>query len=856
MKIILTSLFFILVINHCLCQQIDLDGRVSIHNSHYRTGQIEYVQGAYVEAPFAGSTSSDIQGEFTLTFQGIAGGTAIQLSVEKEGLEVVNRYDLERVILGQKPVLPVYLAPKGYLAQAQTDLYNISKEALFAERDARIERLLENEQESNAAIAELEEYWGMDITDVSEAIELLNEKMDDLEKQLPAFTQALATKNLDFASDLYIRAYELYEAGKIEESIAALSDFQLEQSLQDAIVILNEGRQLEEIGREIQERGEAQINQIVDSYELKAHQLSQIFQFRTAAEYYERILQILRENQVKDEMYIADIYGELAIVYEELGEYSLALSFQQEDIKIKELSLPERDPGLVTSYSNLAQILRDLGQYEDAIEAQQQAIAIGQSVPGRVHPDLGDAYSNLALILRDLSRYDSALAIQRQALSIQESSPEADYRDLATSYNNLGLIYYDLGRYEEALEMQLQAHGIYLQHLRNDDPLLATSYNNLASINQMLGKYEMALELQEQALNIRREILHPYHPKLALSYGNLGQLYLAVGNYELAENAQEEALRIMEQIFNNDHPRIAINYNNLAGILMKQGRYQEAKEAWQTALSITKKSLGPDHHRVATYSNNLTWAYKMLGEPELAIEALRQALAIYKKRLDPNHHDIANCHNNFVGLFHSQGQLDSAIVYAEIAYSIWLKNQGPPSRLQSSKARLATLCEERGQERMNFDTFARAIADFEDAIVYGGDTASLLYNIGLCYYSLEDFYNAIEYFDKSFQSNGVDQYTYLNSVGMALAKVGDLAKAYRYFEQSQELLPDEGTTYRNWAFYYALGSEPDRAIEELERAISLGYDDWEWIRTEEGLDLLRDNPRFQSLLELAPLENK
>ena len=116
-------------------QQIQLRGTVAVHNSKYETGEVKYVQNAYIRAPFTMPAASDVAGEFVLEFVGLASGTALKIEAEKAGLEVVNTRELEEVVLGRKFPLRIYVAEKGKLAQAQTELYQISKEALFARRE-------------------------------------------------------------------------------------------------------------------------------------------------------------------------------------------------------------------------------------------------------------------------------------------------------------------------------------------------------------------------------------------------------------------------------------------------------------------------------------------------------------------------------------------------------------------------------------------------------------------------------------------------------------------------------------------------------------------------------------------------
>ena len=206
---------------------ITLDGQVSVFNSLYSTGSVEYVSDAYVSAPFSNPDDTDDQGRFTLQITGIDVGEEITISVEKAGLEVVNSYDLERVVVGRKTPLQVYMANEGELAQAQVELYNISRDALFANRDSLIARLL---SDSVNTIIELEAQYGTPIENTAQAIELINNRTETLEKSLPETAQRLATTNLDFAPEIYKIAYEYFIDGQLEEAITTLYDAELGSS--------------------------------------------------------------------------------------------------------------------------------------------------------------------------------------------------------------------------------------------------------------------------------------------------------------------------------------------------------------------------------------------------------------------------------------------------------------------------------------------------------------------------------------------------------------------------------------------------------------------------------------------------
>ena len=92
---------------------------------------------------------------------------------------------------------------------------------------------------------------------------------------------------------------------------------------------------------------------------------------------------------------------------------------------------------------------------------------------------------------------------------------------------------------------------------------------------------------------------------------------------------------------------------------------------------------------------------------------------------------------------------------------------------------------------------------------------------------------------------------------MAYAKSGDLNKAKAHFEQLEKLLPNHGLVQRNWALYYVLKGEANIALDHLAKAVELGYEDLNWITTDEALQALRKEQAYLDIVQQlkAKLQN-
>ena len=772
MRPILTCFLILAAVSICFCQEIDLHGRVSIHNSRYRTSEIEYVANAFIRAPFAGSTNSDSEGEFLLVFTGIQTGTTIRLTVEKEGLEVVNSHDLDRVILGRIEALPIYMAPVGQLANAQTELYNISRAALFASRDARISRLLGEREESERALQELEEDLGIEIADVQSAILLLEEKIEQIERRLPEIAQELAKVNLDFASGLYLEAFLLFQEGRIEQAIDAIDLAELKSSFDNAVETIREAERLDSIRHNLLRGAYLQIQQIVASHRLKAEAHSLLFQYQNAAAVQEDLIKILVEA-----------YGN--------STYELALSLKQ----------------LGTYY-------RNAGDFPNALAAIEKGVLISEELFEENHPEIARSLNILALTYLDLGEYYNALDAQQKAISILEQGGDPNMAEIGTFYNNLAQIHLALGNLDVAIDAQHLSISLFEQAFGSEHKSLATLYNNLAGIYEKKGDYEEALAPQEKAITIQLENLSPNHPKIASSFNNLSLILRGLENFEAAFAAQEKAIEIREDVLAPDHPHLATSYHNLSSILQGLGDFQAALIEERKALAIRLESLGLEHPDVANSFHGIGAIYFRLENLDSALHYQSQAFEMLDAKLPYNHPNLMITRNHL------------SLFYVE-----------------------------RGYRYRNQRLFKLARNDFEKGLEFGADEAKVSLLIAESYFNEEDYMNTIRYIEQSSGATNTDTAAALILSGISYTKLGELSNARDRFEELELLTPDMEVIHWCWAQYYSLSAESELALDHLEQAIDLGYDNWEWIRKDDTMDSLRHLPGFRALLEQAPSGN-
>lgn len=89
----------------------------------------------------------------------------------------------------------------------------------------------------------------------------------------------------------------------------------------------------------------------------------------------------------------------------------------------------------------------------------------------------------------------------------------------------------------------------------------------------------------------------------------------------------------------------------------------------------------------------------------------------------------------------------------------------------------------------------------------------------------------------------------LRVMGDVLTRRGYHGRGLRVDQRLAKLLPEDATVRYNLACSYSLVGYVDAAIAELQRAVALGYTDYEHMRKDADLDNVRSDPRYQRLVK-------
>lgn len=89
----------------------------------------------------------------------------------------------------------------------------------------------------------------------------------------------------------------------------------------------------------------------------------------------------------------------------------------------------------------------------------------------------------------------------------------------------------------------------------------------------------------------------------------------------------------------------------------------------------------------------------------------------------------------------------------------------------------------------------------------------------------------------------------LRALGDLYTRTGAVGKGLQVDKQLTRLCAEDPMVWYNLACSLSLSNCPDDALEALERAVELGYDDYEWMKKDPDLKGLRGDVRFESILD-------
>ncbi|HVS64909.1 MAG TPA: serine/threonine-protein kinase [Thermoanaerobaculia bacterium] len=290
----------------------------------------------------------------------------------------------------------------------------------------------------------------------------------------------------------------------------------------------------------------------------------------------------------------ARLLQDLAVVYEERGEFARATRLKREALRMTEESLGPDHPMVHLVTSNLALAVWIQGDFAEAEGLYRAAAAGLEQSLGRDHPDLANTYSSFGKLLLELGRRDEAAWFVESAARLGGAVPGESYATSAHQVN-VATLRREQGRTAEALALYESALAYFRERLGEEHAAVARLESLIAQCLRIDGEPARAERLFRRALTIQEQG-HPHDRALAETRRGLGGLLCARGAFREGAPVVERGCEGIVATGVADPLRAAECLLDRASCRIAAGREALGLRLLDEAEALLAESLPDDHY--------------------------------------------------------------------------------------------------------------------------------------------------------------------------------------------------------------------------------------------------------------------
>jgi len=612
----------ILLVNKAYSQNAVLRGLVTIQNSGFKP-----LINAQVKSEGATAQTTNSHGIFKLIYSNKIPGNSVQIEVQKNGYEVVNSRDLStKISTNEYDTVKIWVCKTDELAKRKIQFYNINVKQITEKYNSIIQNLTLQKKMTVDTMQRLERSKDLLIANVKQLVD--------------EFT----VKNLDESSEINRQAYLLVQNGKADEAIKILEDKSLNENLDIARKEIAESKKLDSISHAKLQNAKDAIEQIAESFSLKATLFEQNFDFPNAEKSYKMAM-------------LADLSNSFNTV-----QYAKFLNTQNRMIDViplltKALTITEAEQNKAFIYDLLGNTYLSLNNIDSAKSNFFKALDIYydwySTDPWIYDGHLAIELNNIGLLYTRVSQFQSAKYYLQKSLEfyykLVQIRPLEYLPNLSLTTATLGESYMNIGDLDSAkffLTGSLQIFDNMDDALKpGNQQALSAIYDDLGIVYFHMGVLDTAFSYHFKALPIRRKLADEnfdrYAPELANTLNNLGNIYNAARKCNDAITVFIECLSILNKISTNNPDekfRIALTYINLGNSYKQLGQSMMAEKYYRMSLDFFGK-LESNNFYANQYAKAcfiVAGFYKSQKDNSKATDLYLKALKIYKEIIADN----------------------------------------------------------------------------------------------------------------------------------------------------------------------------------------------------------------------------
>ena len=288
---------------------------------------------------------------------------------------------------------------------------------------------------------------------------------------------------------------------------------------------------------------------------------------------------------------IADVYCDLAILYEHMSKYEKAVQYYDEAIYILKVKC-KNDEKLADVYCASAQMYYRMKHFEEVQKRYELGLALYKN--SNSDENIVRTLYRLGTLCHSKKKYREAKGYYEDILLIKSRLCEMklDYM-VANAYNGIALLYQAEHQIKKSLTYYTVAYMTMKQGIKNGmsiehDDCVIKILNNSATAFYDNGEYENALQVLEgRILDILQKRYGKEIDIHIVVYSNLGMIYFELDDYSMAAQYYKKAVNICKKTKGDESIDLYNLYLNLTLLSYKENK-QEARKFLEAALHIAQ----------------------------------------------------------------------------------------------------------------------------------------------------------------------------------------------------------------------------------------------------------------------------
>ncbi len=334
--------------------------------------------------------------------------------------------------------------------------------------------------------------------------------------------------------------------------------------------------------------------------------------FESAKEQYVSALNIALAN--KYPVLTSNIYRDFGTLLLYKSNLDSALIFYTKAYELIKSDTTNRKK-LAIIYGQMAYVYEDKGDFNKAIEYHQKAIRIKESSSNKV--SLADSYIGLGTIYARKGNLTKSFELTFKALHLLKKDLRDRHPSIAIAYQNIGDDYFKSGDYSKALEYVQLALDISIENFGEVHHQISSIYGELANIYSAKENWDKALIYNTKELEIDRKIFGDNSPNVGRDYSMVGICYAEKKEYNKALECYNKSTALLIKNYGEGFIDLAVNYDNIADLYRKKGDFVAALTFANKSLEIYKSTydnknikLADCYYKIA----NIYYEYKKYNE--------------------------------------------------------------------------------------------------------------------------------------------------------------------------------------------------------------------------------------------------